>query len=149
VLQALLSVLVYKPRSYVDKLEGPDLAPLRPRPIGIFGHRHDMRCPAWKVLSRFLGRCEASGHLTRVNRASCVVVCDVTLPEHPGLRAPAVVILLSVTASAVNFCGLSDAPQAHSEVPTVEMLQNKKTAPVSGGSKSFVCVEAEREKVTE
>jgi hypothetical protein len=29
------------------------------------------------------------------------------------------------------------------------MLQNKKTAPVSGGSKSFVCVRRSGEKVTE
>jgi hypothetical protein len=44
---------------------------------------------------------------------------------------------------------LSDASQAHSEVSTVEMLQNKKVAPISGGFKSFVCVKRSGEKVTE
>ena len=44
---------------------------------------------------------------------------------------------------------LSDASQAHSEVSTVEMLQNKKVAPISGGFKSYVCVKRSGEKVKE
>jgi hypothetical protein len=43
---------------------------------------------------------------------------------------------------------ISDGPEPHSEVSTVEMLQNKKTAPVSTGLKSFDGVVRSGEKVT-
>jgi hypothetical protein len=44
---------------------------------------------------------------------------------------------------------LSDRVSGPSEVLRSEMLQNKKVAPISGGSKSFVCMRRTEEKVTE
>jgi hypothetical protein len=51
---------------------------------------------------------------------------------------------VAILASAVNFCRQSESsvhgPQPLGEFPTTEMLQNKKTALLSDGPKSFVCM---------
>jgi len=55
------------------------------------------------------------------------------------------------SASEMSFRTLSEETEtlAACEVPRTEMLQNKKTASVSGGPKPFVCVGRSSEKVTE
>src|SRR6185295_12351328 len=59
--------------------------------------------------------------------------------------------VLLKSASEMSFRTLSEETEtlAACEVPRTEMLQNKKTASVSGGPKPFVCVGRSSEKVTE
>jgi hypothetical protein len=61
------------------------------------------------------------GCLSRLNRVSCVVLCDVTLPKHPGLRLSAPVTRCQLRRAQFDLLRLSDGPQAHSEVPEARM----------------------------